>query len=147
MPILEVYFQSMTDEPRCPYIRDQESKEFSINETEGSITFNGYYYVEDEPPPYKDNSYDHYPKWLPQQVFLNTTLKEIESEVKTDTTTYTNYDYLEEHTYIVEIYKRVKHKSTNEYRTLEEDDGSEMEVCFFPTDLQTLYFRIIEKLK
>jgi hypothetical protein len=133
----------MTDELRCPYIRDQESKEFSINESEGSITFNGYYYVEDGPPPYEDNSYDRYPKWLPQKVFLHTSLKEIELEVKTETTTYTNYNYLEEHTYIVEIYKRVTHKSTNEYSTLEDDT----EICFFPTDLQTLYFRIIEKLK
>jgi len=130
MSDLEVFFQSMTDEPRNPYIRDQDTKIFHMDASGGSITFNGYYYVEDHPPPYPEgNSYNRFSKWLPQQVLLHVKRNE------------------ERHIYIVEIYKRITHESTNEMSTIEEDDGTAMDVCFFPTNKQTLFFHVIEKLK
>jgi hypothetical protein len=55
------------------------------------------------------------------------------------------YNIIEEYMYLIEIYKRVIHESTDKYTEIEED-GMPMKVCFFPTNKQTIYFRILETL-
>ncbi len=104
----------------------------------GTFTFNGYYRVENHPPPYpEDEQLEVYNRpyrhvhYLPQTLCMY---------VKSNTTT-------EEHYYVVEIYKREIHKNTNSYSTINDEDGSEMHVCFFPTDEQTLHFKILETWK
>jgi hypothetical protein len=49
--------------------------------------------------------------------------------------------------YEVEFYRREIIKNTNAYSTIEEDDGTEMNVCFFPTDRQRVYFKVLREIK
>ena len=44
---------------------------------------------------------------------------------------------------IVEILSKSTGKSTNQYSEIEDDDGEPMRVCFFPTNVITLRFRIV----
>lgn len=125
------------DEPRLYIDRDYPTV-YNSDGHEGTFTFNGYYRVENHPPPYPEDEhleiynrpyrYSHY---LPSNICLY---------LKSNTT-------YEEHYYSVEIYKKVIHENTNRYSTINDEDGSEMNVCFFPTDHQTLYFKILETLK
>ena len=57
----------------------------------------------------------------------------------------TCYEYGEKHFYKIEIFKRELYKSTDRYSTIE-DDGEPMRVCFFPTNEQKIYFRILEEI-
>jgi hypothetical protein len=47
--------------------------------------------------------------------------------------------------YEIEIYKRALIKNTSVVGPVEDTDGSTMNVCFFPTMYQTLYFRVLHK--
>jgi adenylosuccinate synthase len=49
--------------------------------------------------------------------------------------------------YIVEVYKRIIHESTNKYGEMEDEDGTTMKVCLTSSDRQTLFFRVLEKKK
>jgi hypothetical protein len=106
-------------EVRTPYI--QELLGISINPItlEGVIHFNGYYYIEDID--------------LPQK--LRMTYRH---------TTGQNREVVEYLYADVEVYRREKGKATDSYSTIEDDDGEEMNVCFFPTAIQRLYFRVLE---
>jgi hypothetical protein len=120
------------------FVNDEYPTEYKCDGTQGSYTFNGYYYVENHPPPYPEDEklklyerpYRH-SNYLPQI---------LELYVKSYTTG-------EEHFYKVEIYKKEIHMNTDKISTITDDDGTEMNVCFFPTNLQTLYFKILETLK
>ena len=48
--------------------------------------------------------------------------------------------------YIIEIFKKVIHEITDVYSPVEDQDGTLMDVCFFPTRKQTIYFRVLEAL-
>ena len=119
-----IYFNKSFHEPI--YI----SELLEYNEKEGSIHFNGYYYVEDHAPPYPEvepwERPTRYNIWLPRVVIMS---------VYKD-------DYKE---YTIEIYKRIIHESTDKISEIEED-GEPMRVCFFPTNRQTIYFRILSLL-
>ena len=118
-----IYFNKSFHEPI--YI----SELLEYNEKEGSIHFNGYY-VEDHAPPYPEveswERHTRYNIWLPRVVIMS---------VYKD-------DYKE---YTIEIYKRIIHESTDKISEIEED-GEPMRVCFFPTNRQTIYFRILSLL-
>lgn len=136
---------------RTPYIRSQEPIEYVCDGKEGHIHFNGYYYVENHAPPYpEDEGLERwgrprrYGEWLPQKLIMFTQLLESEpykvEVVDNATTSY--YKDLESHQYIVEIYNRVIHENTDVISQI--DDGGElMDVCFFPTNRQTIYFRVL----
>jgi hypothetical protein len=47
--------------------------------------------------------------------------------------------------YEIEIYKRILLKDTSVAGPVEDTDGVIMNVCFFPTMHQTLYFRVLHK--
>ena len=123
------FMYSETDVLFVPYIRNLDPIEFKCDGTEGSLSFNGHYYVEDHGPPYPDDTKYRYPgrysNWLPQKLKLN---------IK---------DGTDEQIYSVEIYKRVIHESTNIYGEME--DG--MKVCLTPSERQTVFFRVLEKIK
>ena len=143
MPKTEIYFNTARKEDhRVPYVSNDEPIEYVCDGKEGHITFDGYFYVEDHAPPYpEDEGLEIYERtrtteWLPKTVIMYVRMLEDEK-------------VLEEHTYLVEIYKRVKHECTNKYGELEDDldgEGAPMRVCFFPTDRQTMYFRVVETM-
>ena len=151
MTTIEAYFMALLGEEPDAYIKGQRPIDYKCDGKEGFITFDGYFYVEDHPPPYpEDDIYRRrYSHWLPKKQLLSVTLRETEEkETPTDICgNYTiTYKIFETRQYIVEVYKRVVHECTDEYGDLEDDwdDGTPMKVCFFPTDKQTLYFRILE---
>jgi hypothetical protein len=54
------------------------------------------------------------------------------------------YKELECLQYIVEVYKKVIHENTDVISDIDDGDGENMKVCFFPTNRQTIYFRVLE---
>ena len=149
----QIIFSPNYSSHRIPYIRDQEPIEYKLDCSEGSITFDGYYYVEDHGPPYPEDELlpfcerpERRSQYLPQIVDMHVHVCERipYREEKIGDFLYINYKTIENHMYKVEIYKRVIHECTDQISELEED-GEIMHVCFFPTDKQTIYFRILEK--
>ena len=131
-----------------PYI--QNLLEYECDGKEGHITFNGYYYVDDLPS-------DEHSRSLPQTTIMRMTRY---STFPEDTETWftretmlgcltdvkhTKTKKLEQHEYEVEIYKRTKHENTSKISTIPDEDGSAMDVCFFPTHTQTLYFKVLKQ--
>jgi hypothetical protein len=128
-----------------PYICGQEPIEYFCDGKMGHIHFNGYYYVEDHAPPYLEDRPRRHDTWLPQKLimFMQLVEKEPYKVEVVDNATRSYYKDLENHQYIVEIYKRVIHEKTDVISTVEDEDGDEMNVCFFPTNRQTIYFRVL----
>lgn len=121
---------------KTPYICNQEPIEYFCDGKEGYIHFDGYYYVENHGPPYLEDEAlgpRRYDVWLPQKLTMFVQLFEKET-----------YKELECLQYIVEIYKKVIHENTDVISDIEEGDGEKMKVCFFPTNRQTIYFRVLE---
>jgi len=142
-----------------PYIKGQEPIEYICDGKEGSILFDGYYYVEDTSPPYpEDNDPNLKPwerprrhsEWLPKKCMMFMTRRETEpSKEEYDEETFVTrvfYNILEKQQYVIEIYKRDIHDCTDVISQIE-DNGSPMDVCFFPTNKQTIYFRVLEEIK
>lgn len=53
-----------------------------------------------------------------------------------------HYKYIYSYVAEIEIYKHQEIKNTSQYSTIEED-GEEMNVCFFPTHHEKIWFRIL----
>jgi hypothetical protein len=112
---------------RNPYI--QELFEYKISETEGSIHFDGHFYVQTEELPFRS--------------FFNTFVREKEPfKVEGNSC---SYRLLEEEWYEVDIYDVEKIVNTSSYDEVEEEDGSKMRICYFPSHEQKIKFRIINK--
>lgn len=147
MTTLDIQFHSL--QGRAPYIVNRASTEYTCDGKEGSITFDGYYYVEDHADSIQE---DHAPEegdaqYLPQTLYLFMNRREKEpykTEVSEMGYTTSHYRTIEEYAYIVEVYKRVKHESTDRISNIEDSDGEDMKVCFFPTNKQTIYFRVLD---
>jgi len=151
MDALQIYFYNIEKgERRRPVINTNKSFEYVCDGKEGSLCFDGYYYVEDHAPPYPEDAgkerweCDRHSEWLPKKLRMHVIRSESEPYKKEEGTSY--FHVLEDNTYIVEVYKRVKHENTDKYSKEEDDDGEEMNICFFPTDKQTIYFRVLETL-
>ena len=149
------FYNASSEDTRTPYILGQEPIEYTFDGKEGSIYFDGYYYVEDHAPPYpEDDDIDicererRHDEWLPKKAIMFTTLRETEPskvETREDGSIHTEYNYLEKDMYMIEIYKREKDEVTNQYSDMgDEYDG--MKVCFFPTRKQRIFFRVLETL-
>jgi hypothetical protein len=123
------HFQFFSKERRDPYI--MRVIDYQISDTEGSILFDGHYYVLNEEFPIKTT--------------YNMTLREKEpyEEGTTENGTYAKYRNIEDKWYEIEIYDRVKIEDTSKISEVEDDDGSPMRVCFFPTHEQKIMFRVI----
>jgi hypothetical protein len=112
-----------------PYV--QELIELHLDASEGHIHFNGYYYADDSTFPRRH-------LMLYAMYSDATTMK----EEKGYRTIYANQV---EHTLAIEIYKREIIENTDVISNIEDDDGESMDVCFFPTNRQTLFFRILRR--
>ena len=160
MTTYEIYFSTLSrDEHRAPYVRGGDTVVYNCDGKEGTLEFNGYYYVENDPPPYPEDADtskkpwekpQRYPEWLPKKVHMSMTYKEKEP-YKTkynalEKSTYAYYNELEKHQYIIEIYKKESYESTDEISEIEDEDGDTMRVCFFPTNKLKIWFRVIEDL-
>lgn len=124
-------FEFFSKERRDPYI--QRLIEFNIGGAEGYIQFDGYYYVMNEE--------------FPKHIFFNTTLREAEpyEEETREDEYHCKYRVLEDDFYEVEIYDRQYIKNTSSYDEVDEEDGSKMRICYFPTNEQKIYFKVINK--
>ena len=143
MTTLEVYFRGPN---KTPYICKQESILYMCDGIEGSLFFDGYYYVEDSKPVSEEVA--RYHDWLPQVLDLYVKVRELEPYKKeVDERGFVRHihNIIEEHLFTIEIYKRVIHDSTDVISQVEDEDGEEMNVCFFPTNKQTIYFRVLAK--
>jgi hypothetical protein len=126
------HFQFFSKDRRDPYI--MRLIDYQLEGQEGSITFDGYYYVLNEE--------------FPVRTFYNTTLREAEPYEVGKTAeggTYENYKNIEDDYYEIEIYDRQKVVDTSRISEVEDEDGSLMRVCFFPTHEQKIQFRVIKK--
>lgn len=126
MEDFQIYFN--TDQAPRPFI--DMVFNYENDGTEGILEFDGYYYVNDsdlEPDP--SMPYQRYQYSLPQELQMLVCK-----------------DCLLVNAYEIEIYRREKICNTDKYSTVEEPDGSEMNVCFFPTDRQRIYFRVLDTI-
>lgn len=112
---------------RNPYI--EELIEYNISETEGLLHFDGHYYVQMEE--------------LPVRCFFNTFIREKEPFKVEDNTC--SYRLLDEEFYEIEIYDIEKLVNTSSYDEVEDEDGSKMRICYFPSHEQKIKFKIINK--
>jgi hypothetical protein len=121
-------FEFFSRERRDPYI--QHLIDFQINDLEGYIHFNGYYYVMNEE--------------FPKRVFFNTTVREDKPYEEKQTEYGCEYKYrtVEDSFYEVEIYDRIKMENTSSYDEVDED-GHKMRICYFPTHEQKIFFKVI----
>ena len=125
------HFQFFSKDQRNPYII--RLIDYTISDKEGSIAFDGYYYVLDEE--------------FPIRTFYNTTLREEKpyEEETTDEGTIAKYRNLEDTYYEIEFYDRQKLEDTSTISEIDDEDGSPMQVCFFPTHEQKILFRVIKQ--
>lgn len=156
---LELYFVS---NGTAPYIIG-EPRAYECDGKDGYVSFNGHFYVEDGPPLPEDIATDtsgrplrlrhsrRYSEHLPLKMHMLVHRREKEPhtvEVEGNVTKH-HYNKVEEHMYLIEIYLRVKHLNTDQYGPVDigtEDAPDIQQVCFFPTDVQTIFFRVLEKL-
>lgn len=157
--VVELYIHNVNGEDRCvPFIADEDSVQYVCEQCvvggEGTLTFDGYFYVNDaaELTPEEEQMQPwerptRYSRNLPMQLRMVMQRREKEPaqrEVTPEGWTRYHYNVLETHDCIIEVYKRVTHESTNVISEIEDGGGEPMSVCFFPTNRQTLYFRIVE---
>ena len=155
MTTIEIFFQNK-DNTSVPYIVDQDTTKYVCDGKEGSIYFDGYYYVEDHAPPYPEDEVlerwkrpIRHAEYLPRtlQMYMNRREKEpYKTEVHKNGVTTVFHKTIEECYYTIEIYKRTTHASTDRISEEEGEGGEPMSICFFPTNRQTIYFRVIEIL-
>ena len=128
-------------EERTPFV--EKIYDYQISDISGHLMFNGYYYVENEDLP-KNQELHH----------LATELEPYMSSI-TDTgpfagcgTTW-HYKGIINNFYKIQITDRVKHENTDKISKvyLDSDDEEMSNVCFFPTDIQTIYFKVLEAVK
>ena len=156
--VREIQFAPMGDnEHRVPYIRESDATVYTFDGSGGSITFDGYFYVEDGAPPYPEDAglkpweVERHSEWLPKKLFMHVHLREKEPwklEVDDERMcTRVFYNTIEDNAYVVEVYRREKHESTDQYREVADEDGEPMNVCFFSTMRQTIWFRVLEVVR
>jgi hypothetical protein len=99
---------------------------------EGVLTFDGYYYIDDSELPKKlMMSYRNYDKKLCGECMQ----------------TWRRGDCMEALDADIEIYRREKLKETSVSWPDVDEDGEEMNICLFPTDIQKIYFKVLNIIK
>jgi hypothetical protein len=112
--------------------------DYSNTGENGLIEFNGYIY-------YDIGNETNYNRSLSKSLLCMTEYS-TEGVVNSDAPEITTYSCIQHHMYEVEFYRREIIKNTNAYSTIEEDDGTEMNVCFFPTNYQRVYFKVLREI-
>lgn len=156
MKTYDIQFYSIGESSRVPYVVKGDTVVYNCDGKEGSIEFDGYYYVESGPPPYPEDSdptikpWDkprRYSEWLPQKVMINVLQRDKEPyRTETFENSWNEYytEYLREF-YTIEIYNKEVYESTDVISEID-DDGEPMHICFFPTNKMKLWFRVIEDM-
>jgi hypothetical protein len=127
-----VFFSLNGDHFSVPHIRDEEPITYECDGKQGYITFDGSFNVDNFPYP----SYDHLPEWERPQRYPRTLPIIMDMYVRNGICR--TFDK-----YMIEVYKKVIHESTDKISEIEEE-GETMRVCFTPTDRQTIYFTVLE---
>ena len=122
-----------------PNLYVQTITEYVNNGVEGHLQFNGYYYISDEPDPT-----NIYAKHLPQKHLMHYTHNEDEPWDVSGNTSY--FRPIENSMYLVNIHTRKIINNTDVISEIDDDDGGRMDVCFFPTNEQIIYFTVIKDL-
>ena len=136
---------------QIPYICRQEPIDYFCDGKYGYIHFDGYYYVENHGPPYLGEEalgQRRYNAWLPQTLRMFSQLFEkypYKVDV-VDNVTKSYYKEIESIQYIIKIYRKDIHENTDVVSEIDGGDGENMKICFFPTNRQTIYFRVLEIL-
>jgi hypothetical protein len=126
---LQIHFNTDDGAPH-PFI--DRIFNYENNGTEGVLEFDGYYYVNDseEAAAKARSEYEYvYAHTLPQEAQMIICK-----------------DCMLTHAYEIQIYKREKIENTDKFSIVDEPDGSEMSVCFFPTDRQRIYFKVLDTM-
>ena len=158
MSVVGVRFHKLSEgNSRNPYVTEEGSIKFECDGKEGTIYFNGYYYVENHAPPYPEDEglegwqRQRHSEWLPQKKLMTLVFgNKIHCNDKCNQDKYclhsefTNDKY---ETYEIEIYKKDTHESTDVISKVEDGNGEDMDICFFPTDFITLHFRVLASSK
>ena len=158
MTTYDIYFHTLShDYFGTPYIRDSDTVVYECDGKEGTIAFNGYYYVENGLPPYPEDLDETIKPWekprrysecLPKKVFMSLTHREKKpyktEQIGNGIRQY--YNELEKQFYKIEIYKMELYESTDEISEIQDEDGEPMSICFFPTNMLKLWFRVIEDM-
>ncbi len=129
---------------RYPYIKDLFNYSIDLTLNEGTIEFDGYYYVHDEMP---EKEWERqYSEVLPTRLLMDVIVMDANVKPIPDKPGSYRQETIMANQYYIEVYKREYIKNTNVISTID-DDGDEMRVCFFPTDHQRLHFRILKEVK
>ncbi len=157
MIITEIMTHNSPEDPNL-YISGMRPIEYECDGKSGFIHFDGYYYIENHPPPYSEDEHlkpwerpRRYSSWLPKTLFIQVTKRQEEpykEEVSESGVTTRYYDIIEQKFYQIEIYKKEVFESTDKISENADfdEDGEPIHICFFPTNIQKVYFRVLETL-
>lgn len=122
--VITFYIRKLFD-----YVNDGEN---------GHIEFNGYIY-------YDIGDETKYNRQLTKGLLHMT---EYSSEGKEDPTKpgVTSYSFIQRHIYEVEFIQREIISETDRYSTIADEEDKPMRVCFFPTDHQRVYFKVLREI-
>ena len=155
MTTYDIQFHTLCKEDwHTPYVRGGDSVVYECDGKEGTIEFNGYFYVENNQPPYPEDEALHpwdrpkrYSEWLPKQFAMDFTHRDKEPYNiivdKEKMCSYQHYKEHEKHFYKIEIYKKEVYESTDEISEIQDEDGELMNVCFFPTNKIKMWFKVL----
>ncbi len=101
---------------------------YEVEGSEGMIEFDGHYYVSDEE--------------FPTKLLMSFSLKEKEGFTKEDHPGSIFYNIIRKDDLLIEVHRREKIECTDKISKIIDQGGEEMDVCFFPTDRQKIYFHI-----
>lgn len=141
-----------------PYV--QEAFAFECDGRHGYLEFNGYYYVNDVGATEDDRRFS---VSLPKEEMVIVTrrldvppliwrayepsfLKDANGAHPLVEMELTEYR-VDQASYKILVERREKIYNTDVLSTIDDADGEEMSVCFFPTDKQRVYFRVLEVLR
>ena len=147
IPSIELFFVSPDGiSGTAPHI--QSLFDYENDGQKGQITFDGYYNVEDTPPPYNDDEY-HWDMCLPQALTLHVRHYTVSIEHE-DEMRYGNakehVEVLDTYTYTIEVYRRIYYDKYEDNTLQERTESTPMSLLnLFPTYKQTLYFRALEE--
>ena len=131
------HFRFYSNGKREPYIEKLISFNINKSTNEGFIHFNGHYYVDDS----------EFPIIMPFIIQLHEDIS-TKKEIISDSTTHYIFRIVETSFYHVEFYKRETIEDTSVTSVtsvIEDEDGEEMNVCFYPTAEQKIYFRVLKE--
>ncbi len=157
-PPRNVHFDFVSPGPDHDRIRlyVQELFEFHLDHaaSKGFLEFNGYLYANVPGDPAEICEWD--PTQPPRKKYGTDVSRALMYFWETDTEGkphpekpgVTTYAYIDEGLLLIEFTRREIINNTDSYGPVQDDDdGDEMNICFFPTDHQRLHFKILQKIE